>query len=149
MVNVAGKQNLSAVQSHVKDNQIHSLKTKEFSLVARKVPIRISEFRINPLKNQSLETETISLSSKGLLFSIPMPFRPGTLLRAAIELPDFWARKSALVGYKHTDAPTSFQMLVRVVSFQEVLRKGKKFEILAETVNIDPVDDQVLSEFLA
>jgi hypothetical protein len=69
-------------------------------------------------------------------------------MRILVELPDYWARKAKHVQYRHTSAPTHFQILARVVGCEDIGKRGQKFQMILENVNIDPIDEIVLCEFL-
>lgn len=117
-------------------------------LISKKVPIRFCEFKISNCMRKMSRTETLGISPAGLQFTAPNSFEPGILLRIWVEMPDFWARKARHVGYQHTDAPTWFQILSRVLSCEELNRRGNKFQILCENVNLDPHDEKVLRDYL-
>ena len=117
-------------------------------LVAKKVPIRFAEFRISNQGPKMLSGESHSLSPYGIQFAAPVPFPKSALMRVWIEMPDYWARKSRHVGYRHTDAPTYFQLLARVANCEETGKRGAKYQILCQTVNLDPIDELVLNDYL-
>ena len=117
-------------------------------LVAKKIPIRYAEYRISNQGAKMLQGESHSLSPLGIQFASALPFPKAALMRVWIEMPDYWARKSRHVGYRHTDAPTYFQLLARVVNCEETGKRNAKFQILCQTVNLDPVDEIVLSDYL-
>jgi hypothetical protein len=118
------------------------------NLVSKKVPIRFCEFKISNCQRKMTRTDTLGISPAGLQFSAPQAYEPGVLLRVWVEMPDFWARKARHVSYQHTDAPTFFQILSRVLTCEEVSRRGSKFQILCENVNLDPHDEKVLRDYL-
>ncbi len=121
---------------------------QQIQLVSKKLPIRYCEFKISNNVKKMFRADSQGLSSQGIQFTSTLAFEPGVLMRVWIELPDFWARKSRHVGYRHTDAPTWFQMLARVISCDEMNKRGSKFQLLCESVNMDPNDDKVLRDFL-
>jgi hypothetical protein len=117
-------------------------------LVNKKIPLRYCEFKITNNPDKMLRTDSVSISGLGLMLHAPVSFKEGNLMRILVELPDYWARKSRHVSYRHTDAPVWFQMLTRVVACEDIGKRVPKFQLLLETVNIDMTDDAVLSEYL-
>lgn len=77
-------------------------------LINKKIPAKYCEYKISNTPQKMLVTETTSISGLGLTFQASQSFGRGTLMRVWIEMPDYWARKSRHVGYRHTDAPTFF-----------------------------------------
>lgn len=117
-------------------------------LVAKKIPIRFAEYRISTNANKMISGDTISVSNLGVLFGSGLPFPKGALMRVWMEMPDYWARKARHVGYRHTEAPSFFQILVRVVACDETGKRNAKYQILCQTVNLDPIDELVLCDYL-
>lgn len=117
-------------------------------LVSKKIPIKFAEYRISNTVNKMLPSETIGISSLGVLFASSLAFPRGALMRVWIEMPDYWARKSRHVGYRHTEAPSWFQLLARVVACEETGKRNAKYQLLCQTVNLDPVDETVLNDYL-
>jgi hypothetical protein len=95
-----------------------------------------------------LKSDTQAIACEGIQFTSPVAFEPGSILRVWIEIPDFWTKKSRHVGYKHTDAPSWFQMLARTIRCEELNKRGSKFQLICESVNMDPADQNVLREYL-
>lgn len=120
----------------------------EVRLVSKKIPIRYCEFKISNSSGKMLKADTQAIACEGVQFVAAMAVAVGTIMRVWIEIPDFWSRKARHVGYKHTDAPKWFQMLARVVSCEELNKRGNKFQLICESVNMDPADQAVLSEYL-
>ena len=117
-------------------------------LVPKRIPIKFCEYKISNLVYKMLDSESIAISTKGILFQSVTEFKKGVLLRIWVELPDYWLRKSRVVDYKHTEAPTYFQVLCRVSTSDELLKKGTKYQILSEILSLDPVDESVLVDYL-
>lgn len=120
----------------------------DLRLVNKKVSIKYCEYKITNSAEKMLSTETISISNAGMMLHSSIPFSQGMLLRIWVEMPDFWARKSRHVSYRHTNAPSYFQVLGRVLGCEDLSKRTPKFQILCENVNLDPVDERVLCEFL-
>jgi hypothetical protein len=120
----------------------------ELRLVSKKIPIRYCEFKISNTQSKMLKSDSQVIAGEGIQFAASVAFTPGTILRVWIEIPDFWSRKSRHVGYKHTDAPKWFQMLARVITCEEAGKRGNKFQLTCESVNMDPDDQVVLNEYL-
>lgn len=122
--------------------------TARLSLVRKRVGVRFCEFKISNKPANMLRSETIAASNLGLLFTSPVDFAPGRLLRIWVDLPDYWARKSRLVTYRHMDAPKHFQILARVLRSDDTGKRTDRYQLLLENVNIDNTDEQILCEFL-
>ena len=120
----------------------------DLKLITKKIPIKFCEYKISNVANKMLVSETIAISTKGLIFQSLTEFKKGTLLRVWVEIPDYWSRKARIVEYKHTDAPTYFQTLSRVLSSEEILKRGTKFQILCENLTLDSVDETILEDYL-
>ncbi|MES2616123.1 MAG: hypothetical protein V4591_12010 [Bdellovibrionota bacterium] len=130
-------------------HESHEITPFDLRLVTKKIKIKFSAYKISTqLKNMS-HSESIAISQKGLLFSAESFYEKGTLLRVWVEIPDYWSRKSKHVDYRHTEAPTHFQMLSRVVRSEEQFGQTLQYHILCENLNIDSVDECVLQDYLA
>ena len=135
-------------QSHLAETQTQQISPLKLKLINKKLPIRYCEFKISNSTNKMTKSDTQAISPSGIQFVSAYVFDPGCLLRIWIEVPDYWARKSRHVGYRHTEAPTWFQMLARVLTCEELNKRGSKFQLLCESVNLDPADEKVLKDFL-
>ena len=91
---------------------------------------------------------SIFISPYGLEFQTPQKFSEGTLIKVHIKIPSYWERKRKLVNYGRTDPPKDMKILAKVVEAEVVGKRVKKRVILAETVNIDAVDAQILDSFI-
>jgi hypothetical protein len=120
----------------------------DLKLITKKIPLKFCEYKISNVAHKMLRTESIGISTKGILFLSLSEFKKGNLLRVWIEIPDYWMRKSRIVEYRHTDAPIYFQVLSRVLTSEEILKRGTKYQILCEILSLDPVDESVLVEYL-
>lgn len=134
--------------SSQKVSTLELLSSLRMRLVAKKIPLRYCKFNITNTYNKMLQGETVSVAPDGAVFYSSLVYDIGCLMRLYIELPDFWARKSRHVDYRHTDAPSHFQMLCRVMTCEDVGKRPNRFMITVQTVNIDPVDGRVLADYL-
>lgn len=91
---------------------------------------------------------TTFISPFGLEFQGNRDYPEGTLLKISVSIPDYWTRKKKFVEYSRIDTPNDFKILARVVGSQDIGKRRTKKLILAQTVNIDDVDKQVLQAFL-
>ena len=137
-----------AAQEEILPKSVRS--SLEMKLVSKRIALKFCEFKISNHHNKMFASETVAISNLGIHFLSPLPYKPGILMRVWIEMPDYWARKSRIVSYRHTSAPTYFQILTRVVNCEESgnARKDKKFAVMCENVNLDPTDEVVLNEYL-
>jgi hypothetical protein len=120
----------------------------DLKLVTKKIPLKFCEYKISNVAHKMLNTDSIGISPKGILFLSLDEFKKGSLLRVWVEIPDYWSRKSRIVEYRHTEAPTYFQVLSRVLSTEEILKRGTKFQILCEILSLDSVDESILVDYL-
>ena len=130
------------------DSAKSAQKIVPLTLVAKKIPMKFAEFKISNVANKMLSAETIAISAEGLSFYSPVSIPLGTLTRVWLEIPDYWAKKSKHVSYRHTDAPSYFQVLCRVQAAEETGKRNQKFQLTAVIVNLDPVDEKVLRDYL-
>jgi hypothetical protein len=122
--------------------------TFHFKLVSKKIPLKFCEYKISNLENSMQKSNSTGISLNGLTFIAGKNFEKGTLLRVWLEVPNYWEKKSKYVDYKHTEAPAHFQVLSRVLTSQEIDKKKSCYHIFCENLNIDPIDENVLNEFL-
>jgi hypothetical protein len=134
--------------AQTKTSTLELLSSLRLRLVAKKIPLRYCKFNISNTVNKMMQGETLSLAQDGATFYSTLSYEQGCLMRLLVELPDFWALKSRHVDYRHTEAPESFQMLCRVVSCEDVGKRPNRYLITVQTVNIDPIDGRVLSDYL-
>ncbi len=131
-----------------KISTLELLSSLRLRLVSKKIPVRYCKFNISNTLNKMLQGETLSVAPDGATFYSSLSYDPGCLMRLLVEIPDYWARKSRHVDYRHTEAPSSFQMLCRVVSCEDIGKRPNRYLITVQTVNIDPIDGRVLADFL-
>jgi hypothetical protein len=140
--------NNEGTQSGSKTSTLELLSSLRLRLVAKKIPLRYCKFNISNSVNKMMQGETLSLAQDGATFYSALSYDQGCLMRLLVELPDYWSLKSRHVEYRHTEAPESFQMLCRVVSCEDVGKRPNRYLITVQTVNIDPIDCRVLSDYL-
>lgn len=131
-----------------KISTLELLSSLRLRLVSKKIPLRYCKFNITNSLSKMLQGETISVAPDGVMFYSSLSYETGCLMRLYVELPDYWARKSRHVEYRHTEAPGHFQMLCRVVSCEDVGKRPNRYMITVQTVNIDPIDGKVLADYL-
>lgn len=129
-------------------HKIQEITPFDLRLVTKNVKIKYSPYKISTQIKNMYETESLALSQKGILFSTTSFHERGALLRIWIEIPNYWAIKSQHVDYRHTEAPTHFQILSRVLNCEEKLNQSAQYQILCENLNIDAIDGLVLQDYL-
>ena len=98
--------------------------------------------------DQEESGQTVHISPYGVQFRSTDQYSEGDLLKIHISLPNYWERKQRFVDYGRVDSPRDFKILVKVVSSEEIGKRGKKKMVVCRTVNMDQVDEQVLKTFL-
>ena len=66
----------------------------------------------------------------------------GDLLKVHVNLPNYWERKQRFVDYGRIDTPNDFKILVKVISSEDIGKRGKRKMVICRTVNMDQVDEQ-------
>ena len=109
------------------------------------MPVRVGHYSI---KNQEhVDGNTTHISPHGIEFVSEESYERGSLLRIDVVMPGYWQRKHQLVDYQRVDHPDSFAIFARVIrSEPSSSRRSKK--ILAQTVNIDETDQEILVSYL-
>lgn len=120
---------------------------KKYPRSNRRLNLNIIEYGIN-LEEEAPKGTTVHISPYGLQFRSANHYDPGTLLKIHVSIPDYWARKQRFVDYGRVDTPGTFKILAKVISSEKIGKRGKKKLVLARTVNMDNVDEQVLKTFL-
>lgn len=110
------------------------------------IPLEISTYGIG--MQETIKSHTTHLAPYGVEFSSSSDYPLGTLLRINVFLPDFWQRKRKLVSYQRVDPPEHFRILAKVVKNDVTCKKSRKKLVLAQAVNMDEIDAQVLSSWL-
>ncbi len=115
---------------------------------SRKVDLAVSNYNLATPDTIECNATTTYISPYGLEFQIPNHFPEGALLRISISIPDYWSRKQKLVEYNRIDTPQEFRILAKVIKSEDIGKRGKKKLVLAQTVNIDEIDEEVLKRYL-
>ena len=121
---------------------------KSFPRSHKKVPISVSPFSLKTDETNSHNIQSMFISPHGIEFQAPGEFREGSLIKVDIALPDYWSRKQSLVEYRRIDVPKRFRILAKVLKVDGIGKRGKKKHVIAQTVNLDSADEQVLRGFL-
>ncbi len=120
---------------------------KKYPRSNRRLSLAVAKYGLAPSSNEE-EGQTMHISPYGLQFRSTHPYTEGDLLKIHVVIPDYWERKQRFVDYSRIDTPGNFKILAKVVSSEEIGKRGKKRIILARTVNMDEIDEQVLKAFL-
>lgn len=121
---------------------------RKYPRANRKVSIHVSSYGLLFASDGAEKGTSIFISPHGVEFQTAKSFSEGTLLKISVTLPDYWQRKQRFVDYTRVDAPNEFRILAKVIKTQDVGKRGRKKIILAQTVNMDEIDEQVLKTFL-
>ena len=116
------------------------------STAERRIPLEVSAYSLD--KQEPVKSQSIHLTMQGIEFTSPSNYARGTLLRINVFLPNFWQRKRKLVNYHRVEPPEHFRILAKVVRSDVQCRKSRKKIVLAQTVNMDEIDQKVLSSWL-
>ena len=112
----------------------------------RRIPLEISTYSLD--QQDAVKSHSTHLTTHGIEFVSSAEYTRGTLLRVNVFLPDFWQRKRKLVNYQRVEPPEHFRILAKVIKTDLQCGKSRKKLVLAQTVNMDEVDEQVLSSWL-
>lgn len=121
---------------------------KKYPRSTRKVSMRYGTYSISANEESLEATQSLHISPYGIEFQTTLAYSPGTLLRIHLDIPDYWQRKLRFVQYRRIDQPARFPILAKVISVQDVGRRGKKKIVTVQTVNIDETDELVLKSYL-
>ncbi len=121
---------------------------KKYPRSNRRLNLAVSPYGIAELEEGEPTGTTVHISPHGIQFRSEEPYPEGTLLKIHIALPDYWNRKQRFVEYSRIDTPERFKILAKVVSSENLGKRGKKAMVVCKTVNMDDVDEQVLKAFL-
>ncbi len=129
-------------------NKKQKFQTKsEMDLISIQIPMKFIEFKISNKISSMEQTQTAAISEKGIVFKSNNPVELFSLLRIFIEIPNYWEWKAQKVDYKHTDAPSHFQILARVISSEQDFI-SPQHELVCEILNIDSVDLSILNDYI-
>ncbi len=120
---------------------------KKYPRSNRRLTVGVARYGITAESGEE-DAQTVHISPFGMQLRVGNEYEEGDLLKIFINIPDYWERKRRLVDYSRIDTPDNFKILVKVVSSEEVGKRGKKKILLARTVNMDEIDEQVLKAFL-
>jgi hypothetical protein len=120
---------------------------KKYPRSNRRLSLAVARYGLTSDLSQE-EGQTVHISPYGIQFRATETYAEGQLLKIHINIPDYWERKQRFVDYSRIDTPGNFKILAKVVSTEEIGKRGKKRIILARTVNMDEIDEQVLKAFL-
>ena len=121
---------------------------KKYPRSNRRLVVDIDEYGIDPDPECHVKGQTVHISPHGLQFRSSKNYAPGELLKIHITIPDYWMRKQRFVDYGRVDVPGRFKILAKVVSSEDIGKRGKKKMVVVQTVNMDQVDEQVLKTYL-
>ena len=63
--------------------------------------------------------------------------KEGDLLKVHVNIPNYWSRKQKFVDYGRIDTPENFKILVKVVSSEDIGKRGKRKMVLARKNEVD------------
>lgn len=121
---------------------------KKYPRSNRRLMVGVAKYGISVNEDGGEEAQTVHISPYGIQLRVSADYEQGDLLKIQVAIPDYWERKRRFVDYSRIDTPDNFKILAKVVSTEEVGKRGKKKIVLARTVNMDEVDEQVLKAFL-
>ena len=113
----------------------------------RRLSLNVEKFGISR-DDDNLDGQTVHISPYGVQFRSGKHFNEGDLLKVHVNIPNYWNRKQKFVDYGRIDTPENFKILEKVVSSEDIGKRGKRKMVLARTVNMDDVDNEVLKSFL-
>lgn len=120
---------------------------KKYPKSNRRLNLAVAKYGIL-LEQEEQHGQTVHISPHGVQFRSVKEYEEGELLKIHVAIPNYWERKQRFVDYGRIDTPKDFKILAKVVSTESVGKRGKKKMVLARTVNMDQVDEQVLKAFL-
>lgn len=131
------------------DKQFDEDLIKKYPRSNRRVAVNVEPYGLKDEdEDEPPKGTTVHISPYGMQFRSPTHYDPGTLLKIHISIPDYWDRKQRFVDYGRVDSPGTFKVLAKVVSSEDIGKRGKKKMVMVRTVNMDNVDEQVLKTFL-
>ncbi len=121
---------------------------RKYPRANRRISLAIAQYGITTAELGPGDNHSTFISPHGVEFRSACDYPEGTLLKIEINLPNYWERKQRFVDYGRIDRPENFRILAKVVKTEDVGKRGKKKMVVAQTVIIDEVDEQVLKSFL-
>lgn len=120
---------------------------KKYPRSNRRLNVNVARYGISA-DTEDEQGQTVHISPHGIQFRSLDNFSEGDLLKVHVNLPNYWERKQRFVDYGRIDTPDDFKILVKVVSSEDIGKRGKKKMVVCRTVNMDQIDEQVLKAFL-
>lgn len=117
----------------------------------KKIPLAAKPYDVtfpNIEVADEMNGHTTFISPFGIEFQGFEDYPEGTLLKINLSLPDYWNRKQRFVQYGRVDVPSELKILAKVVKTEDLGKRGKKKLVVAQTVNIDEIDELVLKSYL-
>ena len=136
------------VQEAVNSGKFDASLIKKYPRSTRKVAMKYGTYSLSVDENGLETTQSVHISPHGIEFHTNTVYAPGTLLRIHLDIPDYWQRKLRFVQYRRIDQPAQFPILAKVVSVENIGRRGKKKAVTVQTVSIDETDELVLKNYL-
>ncbi|MGE0171793.1 MAG: PilZ domain-containing protein [Oligoflexales bacterium] len=121
---------------------------KKYPKSNRRLSLMVSAYGLHHEDGQEPNCTTVHISPYGIQFRSNQSYPEGTLLKIQIAMPDYWSRKQKFVDYGRIDTPEDFKVLAKVITTEDVGKRGKKKMVLVKTVNMDDVDEEVLKSYL-
>lgn len=121
---------------------------KKYPKSNKRLQVDVSQYGIKLDADDKPSGTTTHISPHGLEFRSSENFEEGSLLKIHVTIPDYWKRKMQFVDYRRVDTPGHLKVLAKVVSTENIGKRGKKKMVLCRTVNIDDVDQEVLKTYL-
>ena len=103
---------------------------KKYPRSNRRLSLHVARYGIGDDGEES--GQTVHISPYGVQFRSGDKFAEGDLLKIHVSLPNYWERKQRFVDYGRVDTPEDFKILVKVVSSEEIGKRGKKKWLFAE-----------------
>ncbi len=131
------------------DAELYSEKQiRSFPRANKKIPISVMRFSLKSDPGSNHDIHSLFISPHGIEFQAPVDYKEGAILKIEVTLPDYWTRKQRVVEYRRIDAPDTFRILAKVIRVEDVGKRGRKKHIIAQTVNLEPSDEEVLRRYL-
>ncbi len=145
--NISASESTTTTKNAMKKAFDEELVTK-YPRSRQRLSMSIDNYKIELETPDEGTTQSVHISPYGLKFQTTEEFIDGDLLKIHVKLPNYWARKQNLVDYGRVDQPNTFKILAKVVHSENIGKRGKKKNVLVQTVNMDTVDEEVLKKYL-